>query len=156
MYSSYTVQCPPPTACTRTETAFAYGDQTFFDLGLINDNRWGWQLTVNSFISGSTPIYAGAGQNDITKGTLVGTLNYLYGGGALYVNYQMNSPSYSLLATHLYAKDVNITKSAPGKYGNSHEALAAGTMSDTYNIQVPDTNGNGVIFVVAHAEVCFR
>lgn len=157
-YFNYTVQCPPPppTACKRTETAFAFGDQTFADVGLINDKRWGWQVTANAGVNGVAQIYAGAGGNDITKGTLVGTLNYLYSGGVLYVNYLMNSSSYTMLATHLYAKDVNITTSAPGKYGNLHVALQAGTISDTYTIPVADTNGDGIIFIVAHAEVCFK
>ncbi len=157
-YFSYTVQCPPPppTACTRTETAFAFGEQTFADVGLINDRRWGWQLTVRAGVSGSTPIYAGAGGNDISKGTHVGTLTYMYSGGMLNLTYTMLSNSYSMSTTHLYANDANITTSAPGRFGNLHENLPAGTTTDSYSIPAVDTNGDGIIFVVAHAEVCIH
>ncbi len=155
-FFSYTVQCvAPPTVCKHTETAFAFGDQTFEDIGLLNDKRWGWQLTASAGVAGSTPIYAGAAQNDISKGTHVGTLYYLYGDGVLHVTYNVFSGSYSMLATHLYAGDVNVKTSAPGKYGNQHSPLPAGTTSDSYDIVVADANGDGKIYVVAHAEVCF-
>ncbi|CAK8725232.1 hypothetical protein GMJAKD_15950 [Candidatus Electrothrix aarhusensis] len=64
----------PDGAECRHETAYALGDKTFIDLG-ITSSRWGWQITVNeSDKLLSFPLFAGAGQNDITQGTEVGIL----------------------------------------------------------------------------------
>lgn len=79
-------QCdaPPPPPESGTETAFAYGGEQlatcFLDLDFNSDsksdfNRWGWTNGPLAAGSYSFDIYAGAGQCDLTKGTLVGTLN---------------------------------------------------------------------------------
>lgn len=142
---------PPPQAC---ETAFAFGDQTLIDVLSaqgVNTNRWGWQITVNTGDSESTPIYAGAGQNDVSKGTYVGDLSYSYDGTTLSVSFDME-PGFGMNETHLYASIYDTDTAAPGQYGNLHEDLD-GASSDSYLLSVAD-NGDGVIHVVAHAVVC--
>lgn len=148
-YFSFVFNCgpddpePEPKDC---ETAFAYGDTTFIDLGLT-DSRWGWVLDLSNPVSGSAPIYAGAGQNDITKGVHVGDLLYSYDGAELTVTFSMYQ-GYVMEETHLYASALVPDTIAPGQYGNIHDLTNAS--SDTYVIPV---SGNPV-YVIAHAVVC--
>lgn len=150
MYFSYTTKCPqsedPDPETLRCETAYAFGDQTFVDLGITNA-RWGWQITVPAGTSDSRPIYAGAGQNDLSKGTYVGDLVYSYDGAFLTVTYQMYG-GWVMKKTHVYADDTSVTTTAPGRYGNQHEL--ADTSGDSYALSV---SGNP-IYIVAHAEAC--
>src|SRR5690606_34969211 len=53
------------------ETAFAFGEKTFIDLG-VTKSRWGWQMGPLNKGTYEAPLFAGAGQNDVTKGTKVG------------------------------------------------------------------------------------
>jgi hypothetical protein len=71
MYFEYTTRCPPQNGPVTysCETAFAFGDQTFADLGNIRNARWGWQITVDQSTSGyMTPIYAGAAGRAVDQG----------------------------------------------------------------------------------------
>ncbi len=151
-YFSYTVQCapppPPPLTCGPNETAYAFGDQTFIDLG-ITTSRWGWQITVPAGTTATAPIYAGAGQNDITKGTHVGALSYQYTGAVLTVSFNM-FPGFVMDETHVYAGASTVPTISPGRYGNQHDLTAAA--SDTYVIPVT----GDTIYLVAHAVVCKR
>jgi len=152
MYWTYQTQCVKPVTSAVTyscETAFAVGDQTFSDLGIKNA-RWGWQLTIYAGpgASGSVPIYAGAGQNDLSKGTYVGDLHYSYSGGTLSLDYEMFS-GWVMEATHVYAGSTNTTTTAPGQFGNQHDPLQNVT-SDFYQLNV----SGDTIFVVAHAVAC--
>jgi len=151
MYFQYLTQCDDGPVNYACDTAFAVGDQTFFDLGIVPDvkgGRWGWQLTIDAGTSSIAPIYAGAGQNDLTKGTHAGDLSYSYSGGVLTLTYTMYSP-WVLQKTHVYAGSTSTTTIAPGQYGNQHDPLQ-NVWTDTYQLSV---SGNP-IYVVAHAEAC--
>ena len=136
---------------------------TCFDKEIIEDvsfPRWGW---TNGPISPGTSltldIYAGAGQCDLEKGTLVGELTVEYSGGTLKVNYEMTETSgftdalYTIYETHLYVgSEPYPTKAkkytvAPGQYGNQHDLNDA--TEDSYTI----TGLNGDIYFIAHAVV---
>ena len=144
----------PEVPGTGTETAFAFGGDDancFLNFGF---NRWGWSNPVSGDVQ--MPIYAGAGQCDIEKGTLVGTLTIDYkGDGTATVTYQMNA-GYKLEETHLYIGTERFPKIqkgtkfeytvAPGQYPEIHDLTAAS--SDTYTVSVP-SNG----YVIAHAVV---
>jgi hypothetical protein len=148
-YFTYQTQCPatPPAACTgANETAYALGQTTFIELGLTN-SRWGWQLTVPTGTSTTTAVYAGAAQNDLSKGTNVGTLQYQYTGSTLVLNFTLNS-GWLMTQTHVFAGSNDVSTIAPGKYGHQHN-LAFAT-SDSYSI---DITGDP-IYVVFHAVVC--
>jgi predicted ribosomally synthesized peptide with SipW-like signal peptide len=59
------------------ETAWAFGSNkysdSFIDLGI--SNKWGWVVYYKVGSSDFTAyLYAGAGQNDLSKGTVVGTV----------------------------------------------------------------------------------
>lgn len=84
------------------ETAFAFGggDATCF----IADgfSRWGWTNGALAPGSYTWPVYAAAGQCDLTKGTNVGTVTVDYDGTDVEVSVALASP-YVLGDTHVYA-----------------------------------------------------
>ncbi|MFC1927898.1 collagen binding domain-containing protein, partial [Chloroflexota bacterium] len=89
-------------ACWGDETAWAYGGPGHANAlwDYVDSNNWGW---TNNITEGSYlwPVYAGAGQNDLSKGTLVGNVSVDYAGGCVNVTYSMNA-SYYLGETHLW------------------------------------------------------
>lgn len=138
---------------------------TCFDEEIIPNvsfNRWGWTNGPISENSGehTFDIYAGAGQCDLTKGTLVGQLTANYSNGTLTVTYTMtetsafNNTPYTLTETHLYVgsdpypqlPNSNYTV-APGQYGNqnTHDNVTE------YTYEIDGLSGN--IYFVAHAVV---
>jgi hypothetical protein len=81
-------RCATTSKESSCETAFAFGDRNrdgYLDIVLgdrelddlpgIDANRWGWQLAVDNRDEFTVPVYADARQNDISKGTNVGTLS---------------------------------------------------------------------------------
>ncbi|MDL1979438.1 MAG: hypothetical protein LWX52_15350 [Deltaproteobacteria bacterium] len=167
-----TCNCDDPGVAGQCETAFAYsggtneedGDITnsFLDIDEDGDgngdfNRWGWSNGPVGHGIYTWDIYAGAGQSDITKGTLVGTLTVDYNESTATVTFNMTPGSgYYMDENHLYvgneilARDVNNEFTvAPGQYPTIHDELNSAT-SDSYIIE----GLSGDIYVVAHATVC--
>lgn len=149
----YVDYCLEPCQIPSCETAYAFEgdpDDCFLSLN-TQSNNWGWS---NGGIDEGTyewDIYAGAGQCDITVGTLVGTLNIVYSGGVATITYNIDD-AYTLDETHLHIgeseaerlplnkKDKFIT--APGKFDYSGGS----------SFVIP--NLSGPIWVTAHAVVC--
>ncbi|MCD4683547.1 MAG: hypothetical protein K8R86_09720 [Bacteroidales bacterium] len=154
-YFDYCKQsCQEPTC----ETAFAWGDEyatCFIDIPYLNGNRWGW--TNGPLSSGiyDFELWAGAGQCDLSKGTLVGTLNIDYDGSIATVTYSMDA-GFTLNETHLYIGDEPVPQKnngqytvAPGQYPYKHDDLN-GANSDTYVVD----GLSGDIYVIGHAVAC--
>ncbi len=158
-YFTVELACDYNTSGEETgETAFAFGcdDATCFldftDEDGTGFNRWGW---FNGPLAAGTyymDIYAGAGQCDLTKGTLVGLLTVVYDGATAVVTYE-TCGSYYMDEAHLYvgneplARDVNGEYTvAPGQYPYIDDDIA----TNSYTFTVPAT---GDIYVVAHAVV---
>jgi len=155
MNSSIFFTCPPdpvdtalPPVAEGCETAFAYGDRNgdrILDKGdlelddFLKTERWGWQLAVKKGEHLAVPIYAAAGNNDINKGTFVGTLKVAYDNMTVSVRYEM-LPGFTADETHLYVGDVYLPKAAPGTYGNMG--------AESYTVPV---SGAETVYVVAHA-----
>jgi hypothetical protein len=161
MYVNYTWQyCNTVVVESRTETAFAYGGNlaTCFDQFEVS-NRWGWSNGPLAEGSYSFPIYAGAGQCDLNKGTLVGSLNVTYSGGIAIITYDMDGTdpetglAYTLTETHLYAGSAPLASKngeytvAPGQF--PYISAELNTDSRTYSI----SGLSGEIYIVAHATV---
>jgi hypothetical protein len=141
----------------KCETAFAYSvegvSECFTEHGF---NNWGWTNGPLSEREGeyNFDIYAGAGQCDITKGTMVGDLKVNYDGSAATFTFSMNQ-SFTLNEVHLYAgsalfptdKKGNF-RVAPGQYPVVDENPDAATYTYTIN------NLSGDIYIIAHAVVC--
>ncbi|GAJ09027.1 unnamed protein product, partial [marine sediment metagenome] len=127
------------------------GAHCFSEYGFGN---WGWSNGPLAAGSYTFDIYAGAGQCDINKGTLVGTLTVDYDGAEAIVTYNMYA-GYTMDETHLYVgtDPLPIKKNggyttAPGQYLYGHNLDDATT--DSYEV----TGLSGDIYVVAHAVVC--
>jgi hypothetical protein len=154
---SITLTCtgdePRPAVC---ETAFAYGGDDavcFLDTDVIDTSRWGWfngPLAAGSY---SFDLYAGAGQCDLSKGTLVGQVSVDFDGATAQVSYSMGS-GFTLDETHLYVGAEPLPRKngeytvAPGQYGNVHTLTAAS--SDSFTV----SGLSGSVYVVAHAVAC--
>lgn len=142
------------------ETAFAFGGTCFLNIDENGDgrgdfNRWGWTIGPLSPGTYSYPIYAAAGQCDITKGTLVGDLSVSYSGGTATVTYQMDNP-YVMDETHAFVGNEILPRDskgkytvAPGQFTSIHEHEGYLT-TDSYTF----TGLSGTIYVIAHAVVC--
>lgn len=143
------------------ETAFALGENTFVedgdDLTVPNTNRWGWQITLENDGIITKEIYAGAGQNDISKGTHIGTLTLVRDKGLLTVTFDMFSEEAlwaTMSETHLYVGDTEVPVAAPGQYSeygylvDSHGGWDTELTTDEYQVEV---NATGPVYVVAHA-----
>ncbi|PAU92853.1 hypothetical protein CK503_14290 [Aliifodinibius salipaludis] len=138
---------------------------TCFDEEIIANvsfNRWGWTNGPISEGSGEQTydIYAGAGQCDLSKGTLVGQLTANYANGTLTVTYRITEESfftnelYTLLETHLFVGSApypqmnnNKYTVAPGQYGNqnSHDNITE------YTYEVSGLSGD--IYFIAHSVI---
>jgi hypothetical protein len=141
------------------QTAFAYGcdDATCF-LDLTDEDgsgfhRWGWSNGPLGMGTYYFDIYAGAGQCDLSKGTLVGLLTVDYDGSTATVTYN-TCGTYTMDEVHLYvgnemlARDVNGEYTvAPGQYPYIDDDIA----TNTYTFTVDGLSGE--IYVVAHAVV---
>ncbi len=142
------------------ETAFAYdcaGDANcFIDIPDEGINRWGW--TNGAYGPGTyyLDIYAGAGQCDITNGTLVGLLTVVYDGAIATVTYE-TCGDYKMDEVHLYvgnnilAWDDNPADPgytvAPGKFPYTDDDID----TNSYTFTIDGLSGS--IYVVAHAVV---
>jgi hypothetical protein len=154
-YFEYTVKCEtkkPPKDPTSCETAFAFGGEVSTALNsLLNTERWGW--TNGPLESGHYvfELYAGAGQNSLDKGVLVGTVTVTYNGTQAVVTFNLIE-GVTMEETHLYVgNELTPGTTSPGLYGNLHEFDEPVT-SDTYIID----GLSGAIYVIAHTEVCIE
>ncbi len=132
----------------RCESGFAYGDKELLDL--LRASRWGWQLTVNSGDNLITPIYSGAGRNDLNKGTHVGNLEVSYINTWVTVSFK-TLDGFVMQGTHLYVGNKDIATAAPGQYGHSRNLVNA--VEDRYEINVAGY-APATLYIVAHTEVC--
>lgn len=142
-------QGPPPPE-EQCETAYAFGGSVatcFLNLSPISANNWGW---TNNIGPGTYdwPIYAGAGQCDISKGTLVGNLHVVYSGGTVTITYQMD-PGFTLGDTHVWVGSDPL----PTKKGKYVTAPGQFNHNGVNPVVVSGLSGN--IWIAAHAGVCW-
>lgn len=86
-----------------SDTAYAYpgyDEEDVFLGGALNEHggpsNWGWFIYAQE---GTFDVYAAAGQNDISKGFLVGTVTFIVEDNVFYYVLNLNAP-YTLLETH--------------------------------------------------------
>jgi hypothetical protein len=150
----------------KCDTAFAYGTHVLTnDLGANPDqlptvgfksNRWGWAIQLAAGTDWAGRIYAGAGKNDTSKGTDVGSFTATWNvDGSLTVSYTIDSAGCSMTEVHLQAATSMPTDVAPGKY-NQNDAIqtgfSAGATTATATLTFPE--GSTEVWLVAHAVVC--
>lgn len=168
MYFKLYITCDeePPLVQTSTETAFAYGESygnCFLNYSefISNPNRWGWTNGALNEGSYTFPIYAGAGQCDISKGTLVGQLSVSYSGGSAVVTYQMNGSNsqtgmpYVLDEIHLYVGSEVFPRNKQGDFtiAPGQFPYTASSLSNALSYSYTVTNLSGPVYVIAHAVV---
>ncbi|RDY61961.1 hypothetical protein [Flagellimonas nanhaiensis] len=139
LFIPYTLECPSSGGC---ETAYARGNDgnnCFMDNGF---SKWGWSIgPLSEGTDESYEIYAAAGQCDINKGELVGTVEVEYADGSVTVTYNIDS-SYTVSETHTYAGNDMFPL---GKNGKPTVAPGQFTIEEGLS---------GDIYVIAHAVVC--
>ncbi|MBK9097348.1 MAG: DNRLRE domain-containing protein [bacterium] len=134
----FDVQYVPQVEC---ETAYAFDEEDgtcFIDLGFGN---WGWSIYLPAPGTYTFPVYAAAGQCDITKGTYVGDVTAVYANGTVTFTYDFE-PGFSTEETHFYAGYTPVPRDKKGK-----PTVAPGQ----YKI---GTGLSGGIYIIAHAVVC--
>ena len=144
------------------ETAFAYSStygscfSSFSDL-IPNSNRWGWSNGPLSPGNYTFDLYAGAGQCNLSNGTLVGNLTVNYNGSTALVRYNIvgtnpvtNMP-YTLDEAHLYVGN-DVLPSFNGGYTVAPGQYPITNLSANGEYTINNLSGN--IYVVAHAVVC--
>lgn len=141
-----------PTPQYKCETAYAYGGEDistcFLDISPRSSNNWGWTNLISPGYTGQWPLYAGAGQCDISKGTLVGHVDVSYIDGTITIDYVLDD-GFSLDEKHVWIggdklpMKRGIYQTAPGKFN--------------YNNMDPVvvTNQTGPKYVAVHAGVCW-
>lgn len=144
----------------RCETAWAYlagASTAFVNIGCGDPaapvaQKWGWEIAYVVGESSAAAIWAGAGQNDFTKGELVGFLSIETEGSQLHVEYVL-AADWELHAVHLW---VGVDPcgipghAAPGQFPYIDDAEGAGSFKFTVDLPT----GVNVIYLAAHAEVC--
>lgn len=125
--------------------------------------KWGWTIVTRGYKSGD--IYAGAGRNDLSKATRVGSLGIGLDSTTLTITYTLD-PGNDLGTTHLYIGTVRPTTTAPGRLGFKQENPGTDDTVNVYTFTPTSKDSNGDImthlnvrkhftwmYIVAHAEV---
>ena len=129
------------------ETAYMVGNYTLQQLGV--GNNWGWALNFDDE-DGTYEynIYAGAGQNNISKGTLVGVVSLEVDGDDIDVEIDLFGGVYAQEG-HLYFDDEEeLGTNAPGQFGNDIPEF-----DDVFNWDV-EYSGDGDFWIAIHLVVC--
>lgn len=163
--TSTTSSAPPTVKTCGFGTAFGYqnpvaGVRKSYELDTqsgLGCNRWGWYETptlaeLQGGISG--PLYVGAGGNDITKatevGTWVATANAL---GGVTVTYLLNPP-YTLAEAHVNLVCLPLDKCAPGQYTYNAGAIPnLQAWSNPTPLVYPTCSGGSRAALIVHAAV---
>jgi len=97
-----------------SETVWAVGELTFIELGLTN-SRWGWQLTFD--VNPETfDLYAGAAQNDLSKGEFIGTLTLSWDGEYVTFTLQLED-GVTLSEIQIHVDYLQLDTISPGQLG---------------------------------------
>ncbi|KAK4152397.1 hypothetical protein C8A00DRAFT_34925 [Chaetomidium leptoderma] len=152
---------PPVTTTCGFGTGFGYqSPQKSLTLNTLSGQgckRWGWYSTPSlAELQGggiSGPLYVGAGNNDISKATNVGTwAATANAAGSVTVSYLLNPP-YTLDEVHVNLACTPIAKCAPGQY-----TLGKGGLNDVPTfasgpIKYPPCAGSSKAALIVHAAV---
>jgi len=143
--------CENPNGGGACETAFMFGNTPINSFS--NANRWGWAEEFDQADDTETyKIWAGAGQNDLSKGTHVGNATVtLNGDGDVELSISLFS-GYSLDELHVNLSEDkpsgNVAK-APGQYNRNGE-VNANTLNYTFDFN----NTDGDFWIIVHSVTC--
>lgn len=167
MFFNLLLECgdtPPNPPEEECETAFAKAESGTCFIGADFDgdgeddgfSRWGWSNgPIAPGTSETWPVYAAAGQCDVSKGTLIGNIAVAYGSDGSATLAFDRAADFYLDEEHLYvgneplARDVNGEYTvAPGQYPVVNDLDNATHTDNTV------TGLSGDIYVVYHAVAC--
>lgn len=148
-----TLKCEKRITFEGCETAFGYGGDNatcFIGNGF---NRWGWTNSLEPGGSLTLDLYAGAGQCDLDKGTLVGTVTVTYTDGTATATYEVFD-GVDLKETHFYAGHTMYPQQKRGR--NYVDTVAPGQYPASGGdvLSVDGLEADEDIYVIAHAVVC--
>ncbi|RYP21721.1 hypothetical protein DL765_002077 [Monosporascus sp. GIB2] len=161
--STYTPTPPIPSNCGYG-TAFGYQDSkksfTFRSITTKTKgcNRWGWyqQPSASNLVSGiSGSLLVGAGGNDISKATNVGTWTAKLKGGLVTVT-SSTTGSYLMTEVHVEVKCPPITECAPGQYVYNSGSISTNSYTTTPGIKYPTCAGGAKPVLIIHAAISKR
>ena len=138
------------TAIGITHTAAEFGSE------LMRGLAWASDACCPPFVA---DLWAGAGQNDTTKGTKVGTVTVTNDGENIYVTYEITESECYLTEVHAYVGKNPLTTAAPGQFPFKKEFEESEGYPTEYTFEISiseelDAGCEDMLFVAAHAEVC--
>lgn len=144
--------CPEDNGGDTCETAFMFGDTQINDIS--NSNRWGWVENFDTNTDGNSKTFnfwAGAGQNDTSKGELVGTVTITVDGDEVNFDIDLNS-GVSLDDLHVYLSEDNPgnTAKSPGQY-NRNDEVNTGDLDFTLD----RTSDDSSFWIIVHGVACY-
>lgn len=158
--SDENVECPQ--MGHGCDTAYMFGDQELNDDDLgYKGNNWGWGLVIDgdSFDDDyyneaegiwELPFYAGAGQNDTSKGWQAGVVEISVDDDAVTVQIVLNS-GVTIDGSHIWFSEEGWPESrAPGQLNYNYNA-ANSTKPHTYSV-----SGDGPYYLIVHGGVCSK
>lgn len=95
----------------------------------------------------------GAGRNDLSKATVVGSFTIEHIGANLVVTYTLSAP-YALAETHFYYGKTYPSRVAPGQFGHVHSGLPAGTRKDTYTMPYDASQSTYIVHAAVGGGSC--
>ncbi|RYP06121.1 hypothetical protein DL764_003343 [Monosporascus ibericus] len=161
-----TLSTTPPTPTSTPSscdygTAFGYQDSsksfTFQSITTRTQGckRWGWyeQPCASDLASGiSGSLLVGAGRNDISKATNVGTWTAKLTGGLVTVTYSTTG-SYLMTEVHVEVKCPPITKCAPGQYIYNSGSISTNSYTTIPGITYPTCARGAKPVLIIHAAI---
>jgi hypothetical protein len=149
--------CPNVTEYCPFGTAFGYNAQSkaLNTLSLNTCKRWGWYEDVPyASLPGITgSLYVGAGLNDISKATQVGTWSASVSGGTVAITYSLTS-SYDVVEVHVDVRCSLPQTCAPGQYVYTNTAFSNNPATTTYTTPgIPIPCSSGDVYLIVHAKV---
>ncbi|TRO65140.1 hypothetical protein [Christiangramia sabulilitoris] len=132
-------------------TAFMYSDNLRIN-EVTNSNRWGWIEFFDEDGSITRDIYVGAGQNDLSKGTNIGSVTISRDGSNLKFDFDLEG-DYSFSSLHIHVADTEeeaygVAKS-PGRYNRN--SILVGLEDQSLDI-LDDLADD--FWVIVHADAC--
>ena len=147
-----TLKCKERIAFDGCETAFGFGGDVARCFDEDGFSRWGWTNPLEEGESISLDLYAGAGQCNLSKGTLVGTVTIEYTDGTATASYDVFD-GVTLKETHFYAGVNMYPQKKRGKNGYV-DTVAPGQYPESGGAELSVEGLDGSIWVIAHAVVC--
>jgi hypothetical protein len=135
------------------QTAWAWaGDQRAIPFS-VDGQPWGWYFAYEKVETNHngvfrTHLWAGAGLNDLSKGTEVGTADFWVDNSTLNVLVQMY-PEYCFTNLQLYVGE-NVPNQIPGSFPYKRQSTVP---DDEYSFQVDISGFKDNLYIALHADV---